>query len=153
MNGIVTINTDASYHSGHKVGAYSFWIVSDFGRVCYSGVLKQASNPTSAECMCIINSLVALKKQKWEGLAKIIINTDSLNATYIFKREKSNIERYRLQYGDNLFHFFRKSIIELPPIEFRHVKAHTTNSDARSWVNNWCDEAAKKQLWNFINAK
>lgn len=31
-------------------------------------------------------------------------------------------------------------------IEFRHVKAHTGINDKRSYVNDWCDLEAKKQL-------
>jgi ribonuclease HI len=28
----------------------------------------------------------------------------------------------------------------------RHVKGHTNGSDARSWVNNWCDTWAKREM-------
>jgi len=31
-------------------------------------------------------------------------------------------------------------------VTLRHVKAHTKVSDARSFVNRWCDKQAKKQL-------
>ena len=31
-------------------------------------------------------------------------------------------------------------------IEFRHVKAHSGVKDKRSYVNEWCDAEAKKQL-------
>jgi ribonuclease HI len=28
----------------------------------------------------------------------------------------------------------------------KHVKGHTGKSDARSWVNNWCDRAARAKM-------
>jgi len=28
----------------------------------------------------------------------------------------------------------------------RHVKGHTSNPDARSYVNRWCDREAKKHM-------
>jgi len=38
--------------------------------------------------------------------------------------------------------------------EFRHVKAHVKQiEDARTWVNDWCDTEAKKQLWIKIKAE
>lgn len=30
--------------------------------------------------------------------------------------------------------------------KYRHVKAHTSIKDSRTWVNNWCDKEAKKWM-------
>lgn len=150
---IVTINTDASFHYDYKVGAYAFWIVSNLGKVLHCGALKEkALNPTDAETKCIINAISTLRKQNWTGIEKVIINTDSLNSIYILENRKPEIKKYRLNYGDNLRADYNKIKSSfLPPIEFRHVKAHKTIETARSWVNDWCDKKAKEMLWKEIN--
>ena len=33
--------------------------------------------------------------------------------------------------------------------KINHVKAHTDNSNPRSYVNNWCDQEAKKALYGY----
>src|SRR5690554_1870512 len=75
----VTINTDASYHPIHKVGAYAFWIVSNQGRIMKSGPLREARNSCDAEAKCIANALHTLLKSDWVGVTRVLINTDSKN--------------------------------------------------------------------------
>jgi len=151
MKGIVTINTDASYHSEFKVGAYAFWIVSDMGRICMSGAFKErVKNPSEAEIQCILNAIHVFKKQRIKDIYKIIVNTDSLNAIHIFKNDKQQIKRWGLKWGDGYREKFNKMGLS-KIIEFRHVKAHKETSTARSWVNDWCDKSAKEQLWKKIN--
>jgi len=31
-------------------------------------------------------------------------------------------------------------------LEYRHVKGHTRTKDGRSYVNRWCDKAAKRHM-------
>lgn len=151
---IVTITTDASYHPNYKVGAFAFWIVSNEGKVLNSGALKsKIKNSTEAEMQCILNAIFAFKKQQWKGITKIIINTDSLNSIAIFKRDAKVIKRWGLKWGEYLANRYTEITKELPPIEFRHVKAHKTTENARSWVNDWCDKKAKEMLWKLINDK
>jgi ribonuclease HI len=146
---IVTLTTDASYHSQHKVGAYAFWITSDLGRVKASGILKQpVRSACEAEMQCILNALHVMKKAIAGRVEKVIVNTDSLNSIRVFENDKENIKKYNLNWARR----YRTFLLCLDvPIEFRHVKAHKTTKDARSWVNNWCDTAAKKHLWEKIN--
>ena len=151
---IVTINTDASWHSGFKIGAFAFWIVSNQGRVLNSGALKtKCSNPTEAEIKCIINAVFTLKKQKWTDITKVIINTDATNAIAILTNKKIEIKKYNLKWGDSLRGTFNKIKVGLHEVEFRHIKAHTTTENAKSWVNDYCDKKAKEMLWKEINSK
>ena len=152
---IVTINTDAAYHSTHKIGGYAFWIVSDKGKICMSGVLKQQCKRSEiAEMRCILNAVFVVINQNYQGKINIIVNTDCLNAIHVFKNDCVAIHNYRLGFGKK----YRKKLYSfLIPhnkkysIEFRHVKAHTDTKDKRSFVNNWCDVSAKKQMWDKIN--
>jgi len=150
---LVTINTDASFHPTLKNGAYAFWAVSNDFKITKSGVFKsKCINPDDAEAKCIINALkIILLAHK--GITKIIINTDSLNAIALLKNDKEHIKKYM---GNNMkmWSHIRKELNKvlnasfkgMGLIEFRHVKAHSGINDKRSYVNEWCDLEAKRQL-------
>ena len=55
------------------------------------------------------------------------------------------MRQFRTLYID----LIRKLKIE---VEFRHVKAHSGINDSRSYVNEWCDAEAKKQMWSKVNS-
>lgn len=159
MKGYVTINTDASYHSQFQLGAFAFWIKSDYGKITHCGVLKNkisnsnSKGATEAEIQCIINAFYILKLQKWEGIFKVIVNTDSLNAIRIFQDDKVGIKKYNLKWGG----LFRDKFNKIKPtkclIEFRHVPAHKNTDTPKAFINDWCDKQAKLMLWETINAK
>jgi ribonuclease HI len=154
---IVTINTDASFHPKHKIGGYAFWIVCDEGRFSHSGILrKEVNRPEVAEMKCIINAIYVLGTLNFKNISKIIINTDCLNAIHLFKKRKSSIKKYELEWGldlaNDLTNELAKSKLSKTLIEFRHIRSHQHTETKRNWVNNWCDKAAKKQLWGKINS-
>jgi len=72
----ITINTDASYHPVHKVGAFAFWMVCSEGRIVHSGPLKSVQNSQDAELQCIANALHTLWKSTFANIEHIYINTD-----------------------------------------------------------------------------
>jgi len=153
---IVTVNTDASFHIQHKVGAYAFWIVCDQGRIMKSGALKEAVNPTDAELRCIANALHTLLKSDFVGVKKIIINSDAL---YAFEKvgRKKPVGSPGRKVADILRKLKEKYQSERewtkPMHEFRHVKAHSGTDVARKWVNDWCDKNAKKELKKLLKQK
>ena len=149
---LVTINTDASFHPSLKFGAYAFWAVSNDFKITKSGVFKtKCINSHDAEAKCIINALqVVLLAHK--GITKVIVNTDSLNGIALLKNDKAHIKRYM---GSNMVMWKHIRIAynkvttgnqNKVEIEYRHVKAHSGVNDKRSYVNEWCDTEAKKQL-------
>jgi len=155
---IVTINTDASFHPKHKIGAYAFWIVSDAGRVMHSGAFKEQVNSScSAEMRCIINALHTLIAQGWVLIDKIVINTDSLNSIHVFTNDKTNIIKHNLKWASDMRGLFNNIKFNSPlrntPIVFKHIVSHQDNATKRAWVNQWCDDKAKEQLWKKINKK
>lgn len=119
----ITINTDASFCPKTKVGGYAFWITSDLGRIKHSNIFNGVlNNPSEAEMKCIINAVYFLSKKIDIANHNIIVNTDCTSA----------IKALRIRF---------------PKISFRHVKGHQKGSlDKRSFVNNWCDAAAKERL-------
>jgi ribonuclease HI len=155
--GIVTINTDASFSYSHNKGSYAFWVVSDYGKLCRYGALKGGTKtPTHGEFKCIVNALHCLFVYlKWP-VTKIIVNTDSMNSIHLLKNNKEAIRRYRIgknQFTEELaaWHSINgRYISKKIEIDFRHVRAHTENTNARSWVNQWCDTNAKMALANEL---
>ena len=154
---IVTINTDAAYHSQHKVGAFAFWIVSDQGRICHCGPLrKKVSRPEQAEFKCILNAIYVLGRQEYKNITKIIINTDCLNVIHLIRKDKKKIQRYGLaSWGNALVIEYELMLLKFKlfkiPIEFRHIPSHTGDNTPKAWVNDWCDRQAKRELWKKIN--
>lgn len=153
---IVTINTDAAYHSGFKIGGYAFWIVCNDGRFSHTGILKsKVNNATEAEFKCIINAIHVLFNLKFKNVTKVIINTDSLNVIHLIQNKKEEIKKYRLThcltYVRKLEKMLTANKFDKKNIELRHVKAHVEIKDKRSWANDWCDKKAKESMWNVIN--
>lgn len=148
---IVTVNTDASWDNGYA--GYAFWIVCDAGKIQKGAYFKDLVNgPSEAELMCIANALHTLKHSRFKDITKVIINTDLMAASYILTptRKLSKLDHL---HKESLFlmcdiavknGYNSKHIYEM--FEIRHVKAHTKNKDARSYVNNWCDKEAKKYM-------
>lgn len=149
---LCTINTDASFHPEYKVGAFAFWSVCDQFRIQKAGFLRDfVKNPDEAEIKCIINALkVTLNSDK--TISKIIINTDSLNAKAVFENDKKHVQKYGLKKWRRLEKMF-SNLVKKHNVsyEIRHVKAHTGDDNARSYVNEWCDKNAKYYLWKRIN--
>ena len=149
---LVTINTDASFHPALKFGAYAFWAVSDEFKITKSGVFKRKCiNPDDAEAKCIINALKVVLLSH-VSITRVIVNTDSLNAIALLKYDRVHMRKYmgkNMQMWSHIRKAYMKVLHESKnkvAIEFRHVKAHTGINDKRSYVNDWCDLEAKKQL-------
>ena len=145
---LVTINTDASFHPRLKYGAYAFWAVSNDFKITKSGVFRKlCQTPDDAESKCIINAFTVILKSH-KRISKIIVNTDSLNAIAYLTKDLVHIKKYNLSLPK--MRQFQQCLSLLPivkiTIEYRHVKAHSGVGDKRSYVNEWCDAEAKRQL-------
>lgn len=159
MKGWVTINTDASFHPEHKVGAFAFWIRHDQGRIIQSGPLKHCLHSLDAEIQAIGNGLYALLKSKFTDIDYIRINTDCTyaidairdkkmrNAT---KRVVENVEAIILEVKCKYYRKLKKR--RHPFIDYRYVPAHIDTSTPKKWLNDWCDTQAKNHLWKQINS-
>lgn len=152
----ITLTTDASYSYKHKVGSYAFYITCNLGRMSKSGALKkECACPSEAEMKCIINALTFISEcpDLFSKCKDVFVNTDSMNAIHVFEDSKVNIKKYRLKKYLYLQARYNKvkSIFGDRRIDFRHVKAHSGKDDKRSWVNEFCDKAAKEQLHLLID--
>lgn len=159
---IVTINTDASYSKLYEKGTYAFWIVSDQGRICKSGILRNdCPRPEIAEFRCIVNAMHKLAEANWIDITKVIINTDCLNVIYLISRDKKKIKRFGLfPWGSDTLNKFesmvssyRQTFLKGVPIELRHVRSHVSTATPRQWVNDWCDKEAKRHMAAYLKTQ
>lgn len=149
---LVTINTDASFNHKLKYGAYAFWAISNDFKITKSGIFKRKCiSSDDAEVKCIINALKVVLLAH-NGITKVIVNTDSLNAIALLKYDRVHMEKYmgnNMKMWSHIRGAYNKVLHESKNkavIEFRHVKAHTGINDKRSYVNQWCDVEARKLL-------
>lgn len=148
----ITINTDASFHTEKKVGGYAFYIICDLFKIQKGGKFKAVpKNSIDAEMMCMANAIYTLLAQKELPQTKlIVINSDCLTSFPKIKRKSDSDVGRKVAV---LLRDLRKRMAHnesLPKFEFRHVKGHSSNQDARSFVNRWCDLEAKK--WMRLSA-
>lgn len=139
----ITINTDASFDPETGAGGFAFWIVTDYFVIKKAGFFKDKTlNCNEAEVKCIANALsMLLKEDRLPTSKHLVINTDS-------KQGMQMIRKQTTEAGKKTHVIWRKVIqkIKSRVNKFAHVKAHTNNKNARSYVNNWCDEEAKKHM-------
>ena len=142
---IVTINTDASLCHKSKIATYAYWIKhTDF---LLRGVYKFKEYPngsTHAEIQGVINamSILATHAQKVKcEIKKVVINCDNMG----IKQHITKGKEYKGFYSD-----FRQKL-NGPKVDFRHVKGHSNDSDARSYVNRVLDMEARNLLRKIKN--
>lgn len=137
-----TVITDASYCHRSKAAGWGAWISADhtLDKVRKAGVIKGSpSNSTEAELLaCMIGIWYAARL----GVTEILVQTDCLAVVEVI-----NGVRHAGQSGlRKTYHEGRARHFPTVHIIARHVKGHTTNEDARSWVNRWCDFHAGRNM-------
>jgi ribonuclease HI len=124
-----TIITDASFCPDTKAGGWAVWIAGDIGaRIKQSGPFKE--NPATsnlAEIMAAINGCAIAYRA---GARTMLIQSDCLGV------------KAAIMKGSALWKAAKAAHFPDAKITYRHVKGHTKNPAARSWVNRWCDEQA-----------
>ena len=145
----VTINTDASFCPITKAAGFAFWITCDNGRSKVSWTVKNAETPTDAEIKCIANAIYYLEKSKFNNgkINRIFINSDCKPCFGLIRRKSPNkIGRFIANHLRKIFKDNPRKTNDVR-YELRHVKAHTGDlTEKRSFVNNWCDKEAKKEM-------
>lgn len=150
----VTINTDASHNSEFNIGAFAFWIASDMGRIMHSGAFKEGINGShEAETKCIINAFHVLSQSNIAKFAEyntdgmtIFVNTDSYAAITALGNKKGNRKFPSWAHEYRTVFYEIKKKMKVRRVVFRHVRGHSDGGTPRKWVNNWCDEEAKKHM-------
>lgn len=141
----ITIIVDASYCSDTGAAGYGYWLASERGKQGGGGSMKGAvSNSTAAEMLGVCNALFIGVK---DGLVRagdhVLVQTDCLAAIGGFQgRRQMKVEQEKE--AARYFHSLRNE--QGFGVTFRHVKGHTTRTEARFVTNNLCDKRAKEGM-------
>lgn len=140
---MITINTDASFCGKTKAGGYAFWIKGEKLAIKSSGGFKEdLLNSSDAEMKCIINAIASvLKRKHLLNCETIVINTDSKHCISAYKTPLRPLDITMQRYINQL-----KEKVKAQNVILKHVKAHSGAKDSRRWVNEWCDENAKRHM-------
>lgn len=140
----ITVLADASHCPDTKAGGYGYWIASARGKQGGSGILKgRITSSTLAEIMAIANAIYhGIKIGLICGNDILLVQTDCESAIFALslKRKGSEEEQKVIEYVQKLSKLLRLTI------EYKHVKGHTSNKEARFAANNACDRAARKAM-------
>lgn len=138
-----TVITDASFCDDTNAAGWAAWIRVDgiSKPIKRSGQFK-SDVPTSfhAEMLACMNGLWIAKQY---GAQAFLVQTDCLGVVNLFNRKpKGRGTKAFGQLGSHL-----KDIgIPRAAVTARHVRGHTREPDARSFVNRWCDTEAKRHM-------
>ncbi len=137
--------TDGSFCPKTGAGGYGFWIASERGKMPGGGPLKGiCADSTEVEMKAVCNSLAAsLYHELILSGDEVLIQLDSKNAIAAFEGKRIPGMEEELRVVETF-----KGIVETYSltIEFRHVKAHSPNVNARNAANNHCDRRAKRGM-------
>lgn len=140
----ITILADASHCPDTKAGGYGYWIASARGKKGGSGVLNgKIMSSTLAEIMAIANAIYhGVKEGLVCGNDILLIQTDCESAIYALtmKRKGSEEEKKVVEYVQKVSRLLKLTI------EYKHIKGHTNNKEARFAANNRCDREARKAM-------
>ena len=148
----ITINTDASFCPETGASGYAFYAICDNFKIMKSGNFKKKPTVSwEAELFCLGNAIHTVLSQTDLPESKhIVINTDCDSMIGMLNRPQDKIKQ---KWGVPVkqVHMLAgrlKNVCKTPKknLKYRHVKAHTSIKDARTWVNNWCDKEAKKWM-------
>lgn len=130
-----TVITDASFCPKTKAGGWACWITPDVGtRVKLSGKFQNLpESATFAELWSAYNGLAVAYKM---GARVILLQSDCMTVGTAISKPN----------GKHGFGPFRDEHIPDAVVQFRHVKGHTNDPAARSYVNRWCDAEAKRHM-------
>ncbi|TXI12719.1 MAG: hypothetical protein E6Q68_03250 [Polynucleobacter sp.] len=143
---IVTINTDASLCHENKLATFAFWIRSNQFLLRGAQQFKEYPNgSTHAEIRGIINAMEILLNEvkKNDYIIKyVVVNCDNIGVgKHIMHGEyKKDFQRF-------------VNILDKPKVSFKHVKSHTNEHSARSYVNRRLDTEARNLLRNLRSKK
>jgi ribonuclease HI len=145
-----TINTDASYSHKYKRGAWAYWIKGQDFHVKKSGMFEQKLHSSFiAELLTFEKALQEINKviiPEHRSAVMLYVNSDSkfvldtVAGTIKSKSRKNQPIIKAIQH-----------VVGQYNVVARHVKAHTGNlEEPRSWVNDWCDRAARAEMGKAI---
>ena len=147
---LVTIITDASYCAETKAAGYGYWVVCDRGRKAGGGVIKRrVQTSVHSEMMACCNGLwIACMNGLVMRGDTVLIQTDCQPAILGLR----DVRPSKCKHQQEIVAYFQKLCQDNElEVRFKHVPGHTAGDDSRTYVNNVCDEQAKKHMRQMRN--
>lgn len=146
-----TINSDASFSWKHQRAAWAYWVKSDDFHAKASGMFDKNLGIRSnyvAELLAFEKGLARVNKlipAKHRSAVRLYVNTD---CTYVIDVLNQRIKK---SYKNMTLIRAVQHAAKDYQLVVRHVKAHTGDlSTARSYINDWCDKAARMEMGKEI---
>lgn len=141
---LVTLFTDASWSSTHRIGVWAMWAKCDGKTIRHSGKFNSPMRQSgTAELGAISYGLIQVAAGfTLTDDTKVIVQTDSQEAITAYTRGLHPRQEDRA-IASHIKDFARSHGWRL---DFRHVKGHKGNATPRNAVNNWCDKECHRQM-------
>jgi ribonuclease HI len=141
----VTIIADASHCSDTGASGYGYWIASERGKHGGGGSVRtKVSGSIAAEMIAIVNAIdVAVKRELLQKGDHALLQTDCQGAIDAFIGLRKRLTQHEKGAKEIFFELKRGAGFTF---SFRHVKGHTSNTEARFVTNNLCDKRARKAM-------
>ena len=142
-DGFVTVFTDASYCPSTGAAGWAVWMKHQGDTHRYSGIPKNpVKNPSHAEMVAAVYG-ISLAIKNYPDARTVHLVTDLLRTVEILRGHA----RAKMDYEITAYNYvYRMAKEHNVHISCKHVKAHVTQGERRNYVNNWCDQEAKKQM-------
>jgi ribonuclease HI len=138
----VTITTDASFFYSQKVGGYAFQINSNDGVIRKWGPLDgRIFNPTVAELRSLLNALKKLSHEAYK-IEILTINVDCMFIVRRLSKGKIGKQHHVKKYSKEILKHLEE--LNYSDLRIKHVKAHSEITNARRYVNDWCDKRSRE---------
>lgn len=135
----VTAYTDASFH---QRGGWAVWLRSERGRIVRQGKCPDTITDSFAAELWAIKQALEISVAEWPEGEVVLINTDCLAAIDGLQPGAPNFGREELvDIQEAIESFVFANYLTL---RFKHVKAHTGQSDVRSYINRAVDQKSRR---------
>ncbi len=141
---LISVFADASYDDATKTGGWGAWVKCARGKKEASGAFKVAvPSNLVAEMLAAANAIWLALKLAETG-DHLLVQSDCMAVIDLFNLAKPHGGKQELQRRI-------KAVVETwckeagVTFSFRHVKGHTSGA-TRHWVNNFCDENARRHM-------
>lgn len=148
----VTIIADASFCSETNVAGYAYWIACERGKVGGEGSIdRDVGTNIVAEMAALLWGLYEGRKQNLIHKGdSVLLQTDCQPAIDAFEDNRANYHEQELE----LVGWFKEFVVKHElTCKFKHVKGHTTHTEARFATNRICDRRAKQKMRAARNEK
>lgn len=165
MKPTITICSDAGHKNYHKKGiaTWACYIRTPTKTIKQSGIFKQSiKGSTHAEQYGIANALHIANKAEDLSKFRVIVYCDNLKAlqtkSFIKHTPKSSYYQREVEQQEFFDTYIKPYIDKCAEFETRHVKGHLAKGDwhngsARNFMNDWCDQEAKRLMRVALRAR